>query len=190
MHNDDQLDKQLDDALKNYVEEPRAGLELRVMNLIRAEAQAEVRTDEPHPSVWFPSWARWTALAAIACTIVVVAVFVVRRTAAPTKVARRPAPAIKQDVPDVREIAPPTAVATTTRRHHHAATVATHVDPRPRLEQFPAPTPLTADEIALLAWARRASPASQAALAGALKDKIEPIQIGEIKIPPLEGGDQ
>ena len=24
----------------------------------------------------------------------------------------------------------------------------------------------------------------------ALKDKIEPIQIGEIKIPPLEGGDQ
>ncbi len=188
-HKDDQFDKALDAALKNYIEEPRAGLELRVMNRVRAEALA------PTAGAWFASWARWT-VAAVACGILVIAVYFARHASVPPgvgspNVAQRPAPVIKQNVPRVRETPlAPTTVANTTRPRQHVATAARQVEPLPRLEQFPARTPLTEDEIALMAWARRASPASQAALASALKDKIKPIEIGEIKIPPLEGGDQ
>jgi hypothetical protein len=56
----------------------------------------------------------------------------------------------------------------------------------PKEEYFPARTPLTAEERALVAWVRR-SPAEAAQVFAELPDRgIEPIEIEPIEIPPLQ----
>jgi hypothetical protein len=56
----------------------------------------------------------------------------------------------------------------------------------PRLPQFPAPAPVTNEERALLAFVTRAPKEAQAALIDWQQQSLEPIQIEEIKIQPLQ----
>lgn len=183
-HSDDQLDKALDAALASYIEEPRPGLERRVLARVRAEGDAAM----PSP------WLRWTAaIAAAVCVIVAAVAIASHRPAAapiitPSNAAIRPAPAVKRIAPPVQTA---TSAALRTTRPHVFVTATIHSPaPLPKLDQFPAASPLTDEERALQAWARRTSPPLQRALAEAQQRDIEPIKISEIQIPPLEGGDQ
>lgn len=56
----------------------------------------------------------------------------------------------------------------------------------PKEEQFPAPTPITDEERALVAWVGRAPMEAEEAFAGLRKRSAEPIEIQPIQIPPLQ----
>jgi hypothetical protein len=57
--------------------------------------------------------------------------------------------------------------------------------PLPKLEQFPAPTPMTAEERALLAFVEQ-HPAEARQVFADLQKSDEPIEIQPIQIPPLQ----
>lgn len=173
MYNDDQLDRAINEALASYVEEPRTGLEHRVI--------AHVRTAKPRVA-----WLRWTlALGATACVLVVIAISM--RTAPKPNVVAHKAPVLT-----------PQAVQTPTQRARilhmkRAAKPARRPEPPPKLAQFPSPSPLTDDERTLMALARRSEPRTLQSLAQARQRDAEPIQIPnlqivEIQIPPLSNG--
>jgi hypothetical protein len=56
----------------------------------------------------------------------------------------------------------------------------------PKEEYFPAPTPVTDEERALVAWVGRAPLEAEEAFAGLRKRSAEPIEIQPIQIPPLQ----
>jgi hypothetical protein len=56
----------------------------------------------------------------------------------------------------------------------------------PKEEQFPTPTPITAEERALVAWVGRAPMEAEQAFADLRKRSAEPIKIEPIEIPPLQ----
>jgi hypothetical protein len=59
-------------------------------------------------------------------------------------------------------------------------------EPLPKLEQFPTPVPLTAEERALIAFVTRYPKEAQQAFEDLRKRSEEPIEIQPIQIPPLE----
>jgi hypothetical protein len=64
----------------------------------------------------------------------------------------------------------------------------------PKLDDFPAPSPLTAEESTLLAFAAQAAPEQKQALTKPAPEakeplEVEPIRIAEIEIKPLSPPD-
>ena len=164
MRNDerDNIESLLDDALASYSrQEPRPGLEQRVLDRIQADAS---------PRLVFPRWA-WVIPAA-AC-LLWAGVLWTRHAATPVRVqpahvtVARAIPPSRQETPRIVH-----------RPHKRQAL--------PRLPQFPAPAPVTNEERALLAFVTRAPKEAQAALIDAPQLDVEPIRIEEIKIQPLQ----
>jgi len=168
MSNDkeDKIESLLDDALASYAsQEPRPGLERRVLDRIHTDAI---------PRFTFPRWA-W-AIPVAAC-LLWAGIFWTPRAATPERVpvthmasARAPAPPGAGTPPIVHR--PPKRNAL------------------PRLPQFPAPAPVTTEERALLAFVTSAPKDAQEALTERPQQSIEPIQIEEIKILPLQSDGQ
>lgn len=159
-----ELDGIIDGALSSYSSaEPLAGLAERVLNRIHIAEAGRRR---------FRLW-RWTlALAGVAS---IVAVAIALRPGHVPEVRRRSiVAATPTPLTPERRLAPKRLARTATRR---AASRKSY----PKLDQFPAPAPLTAEERMLLAFAEAAR-----AFAELQKRNNEPIEIQPIQIPPLQ----
>ena len=164
MEGNDELDRRIDNALAGYAGvEPLAGLEERVMRQVRMASRRRVL-----------GWA--AAIAVAASVVVTVSVVRVPRVVTPTY--RVGVPAVMRPAPVVEK-----ARVVTMRR---ARTRARRARPLPKLEQFPTPTPLTAEERALIAFVGRYPKEAQQAFEDLRKRSEEPIEIQPIQIPPLE----
>jgi hypothetical protein len=164
----DELDKILDGALSSYSqEEPRPGLEGRVLNRIRA-ARARRRF----------SWLHWVmAIPAFACLVLAVTFWSTQDS--------KPRPS--KSAPLVPTAAPPLPIApgvvqttVTRRRPKHLR--------MPKREQFPTPAPLTAEERALLVFVARSPKQAEELFSGAKRRTSEPLDIKPIDIEPLQNG--
>jgi hypothetical protein len=164
----DELDRILDNALSNYSrEEPRPGLDARVLNRIRA-ARERRRF----------SWLRWAAaIAAFACFLLAVTFWTTRYSVPKS---RKPAPLVAKAAPP--SPIPAQAVQTTVgrRRLKHLRL--------PKREQFPTPAPLTTEERALLAFVVRSPKQAEKLFSGAKSSTSEPLEIKAIHIEPLQNG--
>ena len=164
MEGNDELDRRIDSALVGYSDaEPLAGLEERVLRRVRLATRRRML-----------GWA--VAFAVVASLVVTVIVVRVPDHVGPTY--RVGVPAVMRPAPVVEK-----ARVVTMRR---ARTRARRARPLPKLEQFPTPTPLTAEERALIAFVGRYPKEAQQAFEDLRKRSEEPIEIQPIQIPPLE----
>lgn len=134
------IDKWLDAGLKHYTDaEPRQGLEGRLLATVRAEQQR-------------PSFgpARWIAIAAVLATAA--ALFLSRRTPAESHIPST------FSIPDVRSS---NDLVSEPLRYRHGVTRKRRRKPKfpsvtsePRLDQFPSPQPLSAQEEMLVHYVR------------------------------------
>ncbi|MBZ5544137.1 MAG: hypothetical protein LAO07_10720 [Acidobacteriia bacterium] len=162
------VDELLEASLQRYrSEEPRAGIENRILANVRASAAQQRR------GIWI--WA--LAAAAAALCIIAVVVSVSRRQPAPVPV---PSPLA------VTNPAPPNVVPREAplglkpiRRVRRAAAA-----PR-RPEQFPTPAPLSAQEKLLLAYVSQTPPAELRMPVGP-SPGAEPLEITELRVAPIE----
>jgi hypothetical protein len=155
--NGDELDRILDDALSSYsLAEPRPGLAQRVM--------ARVQTERTATRV--PWWL--AGFAALACTAIAMMMWPSRTPAPPVAITKSVVPRI---------VGPPTDVP----RHELAQPRVFRTRHLPRRETLPSASPLTQEELTLLAFAQQAP---GAALQFAQLDK--PLEIEPITIRPLE----
>jgi len=163
MEGNDELDRRIGSALVGYSDaEPLAGLEERVLRRVRVATRRRML-----------GWA--VAFAAAAALVVTVIVVRVPHHVGPTY--RVGVPAVTRPAPVVEK-----ARVVTVRR---AKTRAVRARRLPKLEQFPAPTPLTAEERALLALVAH-HPAEAQQVFAELQKSNEPIEIQPIQIPPLQ----
>ena len=171
----DAMERLLDDALASYSnEEPRPGLEQRILT--------RVRTESAPPRFLFLKWA--LPISAAACLLAGI-IFWPHSTPAPespatvqTAVAEPPAA-----VAPVEPVTPPC------KKHRTTPLLARH-PALPKRPQFPTPSPLTAEERALVAFVRLAPDQALQAFSDTPPKEIEPIRINEIKIQPLQNGDE
>lgn len=161
----DKLDRLIDGALAGYADaEPLAGLEARVTNRVRM-ARADRRMFG------------WGVGLGVAASIVVVGILI--------ETGRRP-------VPKTTELARATIASPTDSVLQRPRTVGssrrrgTRSSVRPKLEQFPAPSPMTPEERALVAWVQRDPKAAQQIYADLQKQADGPIEIQSIEIAPLQ----
>ena len=169
MNPEDELDQLIDAALAGYSStEPAPGLEARVLRRIHAKAPALWR-------VWqfrFPA-----AISAVAALLLAfVAVRMWRQDAAPP-----PRFGVLRHT-----IMAPSPPATSSRKVRGVRRHRALPKELPKNEQFPAPAPLTPEERALLAWARRAPAQAQEAFAAFRAQTEAPLTIAPIEIPPIQ----
>jgi len=158
----DNLDRLIDSALASYSDAgPLAGLEQRVLNRVRV-ARARRRLF---------AWGLGFAVAASVAVVGIVIRTEPRPVAKPAEVAR------------VTNAGPP-ATPTRPEPRIRRPTRAKRPKALPKLEQFPAPAPLTAEERALLALVEH-HPEEAQLFADLQKRAEEPIEIQPIHIAPL-----
>ena len=164
----DELDRILDDALASYsAQEPRLGLERRVMTRIRSEGETT-----RHP------WLR-PALAAAVIACAAMAVVMWR-----TESVRRPGPVAPVERTIAKKTEPPSPVASQEAAQHaghRRAGRPEHGKRLPHRGRFPTPAPLPPAEVAFATFVRQAPEAARQLAAG---DK--PLEIQAINIRPLE----
>ena len=172
MASNDELDRMIDGALASYSGvEPLAGLEERVLNRVRV-----AETERPRLRLW-----RWILAGSVLAALLVVAIVLrTQRNPAPktNEIARVEAhvplaPAPAREAPRVA----PTRLRMIAK--------APQPERLPKLEQFPAPAPLTAEERALVAFVGRDPKQAQQVFSDLQKHSNEPIEVGAIQIPPL-----
>ncbi len=164
MPGSDELDRVIDGALAGYsAVEPLAGLEERVLNRVRVAARRKQLT--------------W-AFAFVAVTAVVVAVIAVR-------IPRQPA----SKGNDITRVITPAPVPAVEKARAVPKRLVRSRAPRPgllpKLEQFPSPTPMTAEERALVEFVGQRPAEAQQVFAALRKQGDDPIEIEPIQIPPL-----
>ena len=141
----DELDRILDTALARYAAvEPRAGLEERVLAHLRSEPRSALRR----------VWLQWALVGAVAATALV-AVLAWRSSRVPHPVIANHSPATIQR-PSIQKPKPAPhttdaalAKAASMRRPAVRRAPASTAVAHPKLDQFPSPQPLSAEEIAL-----------------------------------------
>jgi hypothetical protein len=177
----DELDKILDRALASYSqEEPRPGLSGRVSNRIRTAGLGHRF-----------SWLRWAmAIPAIASFLLLV--FWIFDSSKPSRSTFRASTEIRGHAAASPSHDREGAVNIPQKHHARLSGSRPGVKPKrlglPKREQFPTPTPLTAEERALLAFVSRSPKQAQKVLIDAKSRSAEPIQIKEIHIEPLQNG--
>jgi len=178
----DELDRLLDESLSSYAE-PVHGLEERVLRGVSASASPRPRL------LWL-----WPAgLAAAAVLLLFVATpwrSPLPPHAAPSpQIARTPAP--QRDV--VRNVDKAVPLPRHGAAHLQRAVAQTTVaeqEPLPKLDVFPSPSPLSAEERALAGLVARSSAQEQHALLAARQQADAPIRISAITVPPISSPDK
>ena len=164
----DELDKILDGALSSYSrEEPRPGLENRVLSRIRAAR--ERRRFE---------WLRWAiAIPALACFLLAVTFWSTRPSISKPA---QPAQAIGQTGPIAKAapIAPVRGKVKVKGRRARRMSL-------PKREEFPTPEPLTDEERELMAFVKLAPDKAREFALDSHTSDVQPLQIKEIHIDPL-----
>ncbi len=159
----DELDRMIDGALADYSDvEPRVGLEERILNRARV-ARARRRR-----------MFAWGLAFAVAASVVVVGIGI--------RTEQRPVPK-PAAVVKAANVAPPVPAIKRAARIP-ARVRAKRPKALPKLEQFPAPTPMTAEERAFVAFVKR-DPTEAQQIFAEMQKRDEPIEIQPIQIPPL-----
>jgi hypothetical protein len=160
----DKIDELLDRALAGYVSaESRPGLEKRVLTYVHRARSAS----------WVKPAFSLLALASVAIALVLLWPGNPRATV-PTRPEPK-LPPLASNFQAGRQLVLPAARATRRTRHRTLR--------EPKLPVFPAPQPLTREELALLSFASKPVEEVPPELLG--PRKIEPLQIEPIEIKPL-----
>lgn len=175
--NDDQrLEKMLDSLLASYSDEqPRPGLQTRVLANLRAQAARE------RPAAWRITW-WWSISGSVAAMTIVFAFFLWQATQLPPPPPgggfTAPAPPVAASVPkDSGLCLGPCRTATKPRA------VAPVVESA-QLEVFPSPSPLSSQEKLLLQYVQR-TPAKEVILQSHADVPLESVPLEEENGPPL-----
>jgi hypothetical protein len=188
MCDDNKLDQLLDAALSTYADPgPDSGLNERVLAHIAA-ATEPIPAPLLRPGKGSTNRRRWLpwaiALPATACLLLF---FFVPKTAPPrSSQAKQASP--QPPFATMRAENLLASKSGTTRRKPQLQPVARVVQPAPlpKLDVFPTPRPLTAEEQALAVFISHASDSERKALIESQKQFQAPISIAAIRIPPLE----
>ncbi len=180
------IDELLDASLRHYTsDEPRAGLESRILASVRAANRAGRRR-----VVWMWATGASAAVLMIAGVTVYISHYQPAPVRAPAPVAATkpvPVPHPQINVAAQTETAKPETAMRQTLTQGHAATERTPqrwaMARRP--EQFPTPAPLSEQEKLLLAYVASA-PKSELSTPVVHDPEIEPLQIPEIKIARIQ----
>jgi hypothetical protein len=174
MKNDerDELDRVIDGALSGYSSaDPMDGLEDRVLRRVQAAAAAR-------RSPWF--YRLGFAVPALAALLLAgIALWMETRKAAVSE------PPSLTSQPQL-SLAPAPRVAAPERGNKTGRGYSAPARSLPKEECFPAPTPMTNEERALVAWVGRAPLEAAQAFADLQKRSAEPIEIQPIQLPPLQ----
>lgn len=181
MRERDELDRLIDSALASYAE-TRPGLEKRVLSGISARARLSRR--------------RWLLLGLtvpLAASLLLFAYFA-PNTSRPRheEIAMAPTAASTPGMTSAPITIEKSPSVSRTQEHSSQRVRLrgrTNITPRPKLEIFPAPQPLSEAEQAVTRFASEASEAQRMALVAQQGDLAEPIQITAIHIPPLPSSD-
>jgi hypothetical protein len=192
MREKDDLDLLIDSALSTYADPgPESGLENRVLVTLVA-----VRTATPQVrGGWRRRWLPWAVAIPIAAGLLFLWLLPKRdkplpasmpqeaREATPTAIAphAESSSEVRREVPHRRAV----------RVTQPASPVQTaQAAPLPKLDVFPTPQPLTAEERALVVVVTQIPLPAREALVEAQSLDDSPVHIAEIQIPPLESPDQ
>lgn len=192
MREKDDLDLLIDSALATYADPgPDSGLDDRILVTL-----STVRTAKPRASTRWPShWIRWAVALPVAAGLLFLW-FAPRRDkplpSSEPQQARYPAPSAL--APRVN-LSPEVQAHVPHRHGTRAAQPASPVQtvqaaPLPKLDVFPTPQPLTAEERALVVVVTETPLPAREALVKAQSLDAPPVRIAEIHIPPLEPPDQ
>ncbi len=188
----DKLDQILDSALVGYAE-PRSGLEKRILTRVMARVEEERGVSLAPRRRWLV-WA--VAIPLTACIALYVAVSNVRQLntnvvlEAPKHEKAASAPSLQGTQREtIHSVERSRAGAASKPILHRSAIVATNLVARPKLDVFPAPQPLSAQEQALVALVKQAPELQQEVLARANETDM-PLQISAIQIPPISPPDE
>ncbi len=185
MHDKPELDRLLDSALKTYAE-PEPGLEGRVLLSL-----AEIRT-APRRAVPNRRWLYWSAVVPVAAGLLFM--LTARKSPQPGLQSQANAPEQVATAHSAQS-APPFStsrapVSAMRRPAFHAQRNTDHAALKsaalPKLDVFPAPRPLTAEERALYSFATEVPEKQRQAVLNAQKKDDAPLDVAAIRIPPLE----
>jgi hypothetical protein len=198
MREKDDLDLLIDSALVTYADPgPDSGLEDRVLttlSTVRAETS-------PGRIRWRRRWLPWAFALPIAAGLLLLWLSPRREKPLPAsepQEAREGAPtAVAPHVNSSSEVrprlphSPQVPQSSAVRVAHPASPVQTaQAASLPKLDVFPTPQPLTAEERALVVAVTQTPLPAQEALVEAESLEHQPVRIAEIHIPPLEPPDQ
>lgn len=174
----DDLDLLIESALADYAE-PRAGLEQRML------ARISGKVENSSPRRWL-----FVASAPAAAVLILLGYLMVRTPhSQPGQMADHPA------IPSVAPVIPPatsrpTGKSATIRRVRHKESAADRASNnqvlRPKLDVFPTPQPLNAEEQAMSKFVAQSSDADRKALVEAQQRIDEPLKISAIRIAPIQ----
>jgi hypothetical protein len=176
-----EFDKWLDVALHTRLEEPRAGLEDRVLERIRAR--------EPEKTfVWWPAIA--VVAAALAVSTALVLLRPVKESPQKSASVQPPQTVLQSSPPRLPQVASVTRIPARhiTKAHSTAVRrfVAHEQQPQPRLASFPSATPATQQERMLVMLAARRGSYEIARDTPNLVP-LKDLQIRELAVPVLDG---
>ena len=174
----DEIDEEIDAALRSYAKPPETP-EPRVM---LARLLERVRAEETQRRRRWP----WLIPAAGCAAALLAAALGVMRTPPIPSIAFAPkAPGVVSiaAAPDRKPVTRIVARVTHKPQVHLAA------ESLPKLEMFPAPMPLASEEQKLVAFTRQTPPAVVRQVVEAKQHSDDPLEIAELKIQPLDEGD-
>ena len=192
MRDKDGLDLLIDSALSTYADPgPDSGLEDRVLATLAA-----VRTAAPPiRGGWRKRWLPWAVAIPIAAGLLFLWLSPRRDKPLP---ASEPQQACATTPPAIAPHAGPSSEVRREVPHRHTARMprpaspvqTAQAAPLPKLDVFPTPQPLTAEERALVLVVTQTPLPAREALVEAQSLDAAPVRIAEIQIPPLEPPDQ
>jgi hypothetical protein len=193
MNHETFLDEVLDASLAAYSRtEPRVGLEARILRRLEEE--------EPQ-SRWLGWLGRWQWAAAGAFAVVLVSAAVLLSLRDRSAVPERAQAPVTAPAPTAGEVPPKPAVsaaqvaavvvppAVRTPRFNLVRPDVAPIPAAPRMAVFPAPAPLSNEEVLLARTAVTANPVVLEALAHASQAPIQDLEIAPMKIEPLPGSE-
>jgi hypothetical protein len=182
----DELDKLLDEALASYSsQEPRPGLEQRVLRRVRAAGT-------PRRFGWW----RWAIAVPVFASLLPLAV---THLVKPPAIAHRVKPQAatvernlsSAEAPTTTDVAPTEPRPAAPRPAHRVVNRPVVArSPLPKLGVFPLPVPLPPEERALVDLVTRFPNQAREVLIEADQRSRQPIEIRRIEIPPLPGGSE
>jgi hypothetical protein len=179
MREDERTDEQITAALRSYAEPPEAP----DPRIALAHMRERIGSTRPRGS-WMWIWS--IPVTACILAMVLTGYLWLRPAASAPQIARMPAaPAVAPALASSPLRDPiRSAVRSTRRRGPRAAP-----QRLPKLDVFPTPQPLSAEEQALLAFANHSSPAIRKQVIEGQEHVGDPIAIADLKVRPLDAAD-
>ena len=184
MREKDHLDRMLDSSLSNYGD-PGANSGLAERILAQVSSGRSLHRSAPRRSNHL---LLWVALPAAACLLLTL--LLLKSSGPPAahqSAGLSPAASTNSGskAPRVETVRAPAPKAIIRMQHRPSANVAESAA-RPKLDVFPLPQPLTAEEQALYTFATRVPEQQRQAILAAQRNDDAPLNVAAIKIQPLE----